>query len=116
MARVNHKKIKQLIAQKQKTITDRQFFVSRALAAHFEDIAAAQTRRYGYRRRVRVRVVWKPKEPDAAKTDNGLVWINAGHPSVTRHKTRQTRYEQVCGMFAHELGHVLYTDLSLIHI
>ncbi len=110
MARVNHKKIKQLIAQKQKTITDRQFFVSRALAAHFEDIAAAQTRRYGYRRRVRVRVVWKPKEPDAAKTDNGLVWINAGHPSVTRHKTRQTRYEQVCGMFAHELGHVLYTD------
>ena len=45
MARVNHKKIKQLIAQKQKTITDRQFFVSRALAAHFEDIAAAQTRR-----------------------------------------------------------------------
>jgi cobalamin biosynthesis protein CobT len=110
LARVNHKKIKQLIAQKQKTITDRQFFVSRALAAHFEDIAAAQTRRYGYRRRVRVRVVWKPKEPDSAKTDNGLVWINAGHPSVTRHKTRQARYEQVCGMFAHELGHVLYTD------
>lgn len=110
MARVNHKKIKQLIAQKQKTITDRQFFVSRALAAHFEDIAAAQTRRYGYRRRVRVRIVWKPKEPDSAKTNNGLVWINAGHPSVTRHKTRQARYEQVCGMFAHELGHVLYTD------
>lgn len=45
MARVNHKKIKQLIVQKQKTITDRQFFISRALAAHFEDIAAAQTRR-----------------------------------------------------------------------
>lgn len=110
MARVNHKKIKQLIAQKQKTITDRQFFVSRALAAHFEDIAAAQTKRYGYRRRVRVRTVWKPKEPDGAHTDNGLVWINAGHPSITRHKTRQARYEQVCGLFAHELGHVLHTD------
>ena len=62
MARVNHKKIKQLIAQKQKTITDRQFFASRALAAYFEDIAAAQTRRYGYRRRVKVSIVWKPKE------------------------------------------------------
>ena len=59
MARVNHKKIKQLIAQKQKTITDRQFFTSRALAAHLEDIAAAQTKRYGYRRRVKVRTVWK---------------------------------------------------------
>lgn len=110
MARVNHKKIKQLIAQKQKTITDRQFFASRALAAHFEDIAAAQTKRYGYRRRVRVRTVWKPKEQCAARTDNGLVWINAGHPIVTMHKTRQERYELVCGIFAHELGHVLYTD------
>ncbi len=110
MARVNHKKIKQLIAQKQKTITDRQFFTSRALAAHFEDIAAAQTKRYGYRRRVKVRTVWKPKEQGTAHTDNGLVWINAGHPSVTMHKTRQERYEQVCGLYTHELGHVLYTD------
>lgn len=110
MARVNHKKIKQLIAQKQKSITDRQFFASRALAAHFEDIAAAQTRRYGYRRRIRVRVVWKPKESGSAQTDNGLIWINAGHPSITRYKTRQERYEQVCGLFAHEMGHVLYTD------
>ena len=110
MARVNHKKIKQLIAQKQKTITDRQFFASRALAAYFEDIAAAQTRRCGYRRRVKVSIVWKPKESGSARTDNGLIWINAGHPSVTTHKTRQARYEQVCGLFAHELGHVLYTD------
>jgi len=107
---VNHKKIKQLIAQKQKTITDRQFFTSRALAAFFEDIATAQTRRYGYRRRVRVRIVWKPKEQYIARTNNGVIQINAGHPGVTCHKTRPARYEQVCGLFTHELGHVLYTD------
>ena len=35
MARVDHKKIRQLIAQKQKTVTDRQFFSSRAFAAYF---------------------------------------------------------------------------------
>lgn len=70
MARVDHKKIKQLIAQKKKTVTDRQLFTSRAMAAHFEDIAAAQTRRYGYRRRVKVKLVWKPKERASAKTDN----------------------------------------------
>ena len=110
MARVNHKKIKQLIAQKQKTVTDRQFFASRALAVYFEDIAAAQTKRYGYRRRVKVRIVWVPKKNDVAHTDNGLIWINAGHESVTMHKTREARYEQVCGLFAHELGHILYTD------
>ena len=43
MARVDHKKIRQLIAQKQKTVTDRQFFSSRAFAAYFADMALAQT-------------------------------------------------------------------------
>lgn len=110
MARVSHKKIKQLIAQKQSKITDRQFFTSRILANHFADIAAAQTRRYGYRRRVKCSIIWKPKNPSLACTDNALIQINAGNPQVTRQKGRQARYEQVCGLFAHELGHVLYTD------
>ena len=110
MARVDHKKVKQLIVQKQKTITDRQFFSSRILAAHFADMAAAQTRRYGYRRRVKVKTAWAPKDDCAAKTNNEFIWINAGHPCVTRHKSRQERYDEVCGTFAHELGHVLYTD------
>ena len=110
MARVDHKKIKQLIAQKQSKITDRQFFTSRILATHFADIAAAQTRRYGYRRRIKVRIIWKPKEPKLASTDNNNILINAGNPRVTQHKGRQARYEQVCGLFAHELGHALYTD------
>ena len=110
MARVSHKKIKQLIAQKQSKITDRQFFTSRILANHFADIAAAQTRRYGYRRRVKCSIIWKPKNPSLACTDNTLIQINAGNPQVTRQKGRQARYEQVCGLFAHELGHVLYTD------
>ena len=114
MARVDHKKIKQLIAQKKKTVTDRQLFTSRAMAAHFEDMAAAHTRRYGYRRRVKVKLVWKPKELASAKTDNSRIWLNAGHASVTQCKSRQERYEQICGMFAHELGHVVqsYRDLK----
>lgn len=36
--------------------------------------------------------------------------INTGHPLVTKVKGRESRYQIVCGMFAHELGHVLYTD------
>jgi len=110
LARVNHKKVQQLIAQKRKTITDRQFFSSRLLAGHFEDMTAAQTRRYGNTRRVRVRTVWEPKNGCVAVTDNDLIWINAGHPMVTAKKTRTERYDIVCGLFAHELGHVLYTD------
>ena len=36
--------------------------------------------------------------------------INTGHPLVTKVKGRENRYQLVCGMFAHELGHVLFTD------
>ena len=43
-------------------------------------------------------------------TNNELIWLNAGHPSITQHKSRAERYAQLCGLFAHELGHVLYTD------
>ncbi|HPK16183.1 MAG TPA: nitric oxide reductase activation protein NorD [Clostridia bacterium] len=110
MARVNHKKVRQLLNQERNSITDRQFFVSRILAGHFADIAAAQSKRYGYNRRVSVRIVWEPKNPEGAHTDNSLIWINAATPLVKAKKNRQERYEMVCGLFAHELGHVLYTD------
>ena len=42
MARVSHKKVRQLLDEKRSKITDRQFFTSRILAGHFEDIAAVQ--------------------------------------------------------------------------
>jgi hypothetical protein len=113
MARVNHKKIKQLIAEKQRTITDRQFFSSRLFAGHLEDIAAAQTRRYGVRRKVSVRVVWEPKNNSVACTDNSIIWINAGFKSITAIKSREERYELIIGFFAHELGHLLYTDFLI---
>lgn len=110
MARVNHKLVRQRLNEKRSKITDRQFFTSRLLAGHFEDMAAAQTRRYHYNRRVRVNLYWKPKEPDVAMTDNLQVRINTGNPIVTNTKGRENRYQLVCGLFAHELGHILYTD------
>lgn len=110
MTGVNHKTIKQLVYQKKKTITDRQFFSSRVLAGHFSDMATAQTKRYGYNRRVKVRIVWQPKDGNAAFTDNNLIWINAGNSMVTKERSRVDRYNMVCGFFAHELGHLLYTD------
>ena len=110
MARVNHKLVKQRLNEKRSKITDKQFFSSRMLAGHFEDTAAAQTRRYHYNRRVRVNLYWKPKDAFTAATDNMQIRINTGHPLVTKVKGRENRYQIVCGMFAHELGHVLFTD------
>lgn len=110
MARVNHKKVKQLIQQKRGKITDQEFFTSRLLARHFEDMAAAQTKRYGASRRVRVRLLWQPGNGDLAYTDNLYITINAGNPAITDFPTREERYQMVLGLFAHELGHCLYTD------
>ena len=110
MARVNHKKVKQLIFEKRSKITDRQFFTSRILAIHFEDIAMAQTRRYQYSRRIHVNLFWKPKVRTTAQTDNLVVTINAGNKWITRHRKREERYEIICGLFTHELGHCLFTD------
>ena len=76
-------------------------------------MSAAQTRRYGYNRSVKVRTVWEPKNQAIAFTNNNLVWINAGHSIVTAKKTRTERYDMVCGLFAHELGHILYTDFLI---
>lgn len=110
MSRVNHKLIKQRLNENRSKITDRQFFSSRILAGHFEDLAAAQTRRYLYNRRVHVYLYWKPNAKELACTDNHNIHINCGNEMVTKVKGRESRYEIVSGLFAHELGHVLYTD------
>ena len=110
MARVNHKKVKQLIQQKRGRITDQEFFTSRLLALHLEDMVAAQTKRYSASRRVRVRLLWQPESSDLAYTDNLYITINAGNPAITEFPTRGERYQMVLGLFAHELGHCLYTD------
>ncbi len=110
MARVNHKLVRRLMDEKRSKISDRQFFTSRVLALHFEDMAVAQTRRYRYDRRVRVRLSWAPKSGEAACTDNLTIRINAGNEMVTQNRTRAERYEIVSGLFAHELGHCLFTD------
>ena len=110
MARVSHKRVKQLLNEHRSKITDKQFFTSRILAGHFEDVAAAQSKRYRYDRRVHVNIYWNPHDGNAASTNNTSIVINAGHPSVTKIRGRMDRYEMVSGFFAHELGHVLYTD------
>ena len=115
MARVNHKEIKKLISQKVKTVTDRQLFTSPAMSAHFADMVAAQTRRYNFKRRVKLNIIWKPKMVEhIANTNNDVININAGHPLVTKRKGRTDRYMMVCGMNTHELGHILFTDFLML--
>lgn len=113
MARTNHKMVKKLMNELRSKITDKQFFTSRALAGYFEDIAVAQTKRYSYNRKIHVILIWKPSANEVAYTDNCTIYINCGFPMVTKIKGRRERFEMVMGLFAHELGHVLFTDFLL---
>lgn len=96
--------------EKRGKITDKQFFTSRLFAGRLEEMAAAQSKRHHYSRRVHVELVWQPSNPDTAKTDNSVIWINCGNPVVTKVKGRVNRYWIIIGLFTHELGHVLFTD------
>jgi len=113
MGRVNHKYIRRCLQGRGDTMTDRQFFTQRIFAGHLEDIAAAQTRRYQYNRRIRVKLIWDSNDEFIASTNNLLIIINAGCALVTKAKGRLARYWVIVGLFAHELGHVLYTDFLL---
>ena len=96
--------------EKRGKITDKQFFTSRLFAGRLEEMAAAQSKRHHYSRRVRVQTVWEPNNPDTAKTDNDVIWINCGNTVVTKVKGRVNRHWIIIGLFAHELGHILFTD------
>ena len=112
MARVNHKKVKQLIQQKRGKITDQEFFTSRLLGLHFEDVAAAQTKRYGASRRVRVHLIWQPESSDLLHRQFAY-----------HHQRRESRRHRIPhpgravsdgtgAPFAHELGHLPVPRIS----
>ena len=110
MSRVNHRIVKERLNEKRSKISDSQFFSSRILAGYYEDIAAAQSRRYQYNRRVRVDLYWDPHDGEIAFTDNAVIHINTGNKMITNVRGRENRYQLINGIFGHEFGHVLYTD------
>ncbi len=115
MSRVSHKVFIKRLNEERSKITDAQFFTSRLLAGHFEEMAAIQTRRYGQDRRVRVLLDWNPLNPERARTNNKEIYINAGNDLIQSIPDRLQRYFIVCGLFSHELGHVRFTDFVEMH-
>ena len=112
--RVDHTAVKRLLNEKKQTLRDSQLFSSRIMAGYFEDIATAQTRRYNYNRRIRVKLAWHPKSEDLAVTNNSIIAINSGNKMVTAKKRRIERFWIIFGFFAHELGHLLYSDFLVL--
>ncbi len=102
---------RRLLADARAHVTDEQLFCSQAFTAYLEHMAAIHTSRYSYRYHLTVQMDWLPS-PTAhlAYTNNQHIYINAGHPIVSKYTKRNERYLYILGLFVHELGHVLYTD------
>ncbi len=74
-------------------------------------MAAIHTSRYSYRYHLTVQMDWRSTQKSRlAYTNNQRIYINAGHPIVSKYDKRNERYLFILGLFVHELGHVLYTD------
>lgn len=111
MARVNHKLIRQRLNEKCSRISDKQFFTSRLLAKHFEEIVLSQSKRYSYSRKVSVFLYWNPEDKDNVAYTNGRkIIVNCGHELITKIKGRENRYWAVFGLISHEFGHIQFTD------
>ena len=102
---------RRLLADARAHVSDEQFFCSPAFTAYLEHMAAIHTSRYSYQYHLTVQMDWLPiPKTHLAYTNNQHIYINAGHPIVSRYTKRNERYLYILGLFVHELGHVLYTD------
>lgn len=102
---------RRLLADARAHVSDEQFFCSPAFTAYLEHMAAIHTSRYSYRYHLTVQMDWLPiPKTHLAYTNNQHIYINAGHPIVSKYDKRNERYLFILGLFVHELGHVLYTD------
>lgn len=106
-----HRKVQQAIAVNKSKITSKQFFTSSVLKKHFEDIAFGVTKKYG-KERIMLTLAYDDKNSKVAYTTGKSIFINAGN-KLLGGANRDNRYKYVYGLFAHEVGHILYTDFML---
>ncbi len=109
MAMNSHAKVRALI-KNSKNIKSKDFFTNKIFKSHLEDMATNITKRYKGARKVRVVVDWNKSDgAPVAFTDNSNVYINAGTDLIHTGDIKLL-YKRVLGLFAHELGHILWTD------
>lgn len=107
-----HSKVRQLVADKKGKIKDKEFFLSKVLSKHFEDIAYGVTQKFG-KSRIKVELQWDNTEgATIACTNNQRILLNAGSDFLDN-TDREERYKLLYGINAHELGHILYTDFII---
>lgn len=111
--RTSHTTIRRMIEDKKTLITDPEFFTSAGYKAYLADLAEAASQRYS--RPVTVVTDWKHnKKAYVAFTDNRCIHINVGHPMIQSLETREMKNTSIVGLNAHEIGHVMFTDFTVM--
>lgn len=111
---VSERQIKTLAAKKKALISDKVFFTSKVLTRYFVELAAMLTQRYGFKLAIKVKLLWENADSFVAYTDNNTIVINTNNSLARECKTREDKLDVIKGLFAHELGHVLFTDFKIM--
>ena len=111
MARTSHLKVRRLIEEEVKSMSDREFFRSRSYAAYLTDMAEILVKRYGLKKCM-VRIV--DERGSIAYTDDQKITINYHSEMVQGKSTRKGKHEMLIGLMLHEVGHMLYTNFKLM--
>ncbi len=113
--RTSHQTIRRMIQEETSKITDEQFFTSSQFSAYMTDIAEAAARRY--RRRSKVQLFWDcSPNAEMAFTNNRTITVNAGNSVTRSFPTRSLRVDSLIGLVGHEIGHLLFTDFTMLQI
>lgn len=93
-------------------LTDKEVFCSRFFEDYLMDAGRFTASRFGIVYRLQMK--WNVKLYDfLADTDGYTIRINAGCKDVQVIHSRKERFEIICGLFTHELGHLLFTNFKL---
>ena len=98
-----------LTKQKRKDLTDEEIFESNTMRDYLTVKAKAVHRDF-HNPLIPIEVIYKPKVPYIAKTDNSLYSINAGNEMFCG--TTLEKLNLVCGALYHEIGHRLFTNFT----
>ena len=110
--RTSHRYIHKMINEAKSKISDEEFFISEAFAGYLEDIAEVVAKRY--KRPIKLNIFYNEDNPFQACTDNRYISINAGNKEISTLGNRNVKVSAVIGLLGHELGHINFTDFTLM--
>lgn len=112
-------KVKELAMKKMLTVSDKKVFLHPTMTSYIRGLLEGMIHRYDKRATFLGKIIWEKDSPSVAYTDGNRWVCNAGHPFVSkaRSKTktmndRNYRILLVTGLCIHELGHKLYTNFA----